>query len=146
MAREGGEPRAESREGAPMVQEPMELGPRRLADVVVLVPVGRVDHAGSEPFREALVPHLAACAAGQDRIVLDLSGLQYISSAGLRVLILALKDVKARGGTLVVAALRPLVREIFEISRFDTLFDVHPSVRAALEAVSPAALAALDRG
>ena len=124
----------------------MDLKPQRYEDTVVLSPTGRINHASSDGFSGALKPHLERCAEGKDRVVLDLSGLEYISSAGLRVLMLARKQAQSQGGTLVVAALGPMLREIFEISRFSAVFDVYPSVRDALAAISPAALAALDRG
>jgi anti-anti-sigma factor len=122
----------------------MELSPKRLADAVVLAPGGRIDHATAEAFRAALVPFTERCVAGGDQLVLDLSRVQYISSAGLRVLMLARKQAKANGGTLAVAGLQPVVQEIFEISRFTMVFDVFPTVREALARISPAALAALD--
>jgi anti-anti-sigma factor len=124
----------------------MDLAPRRYADTVVLRPEGRINHVSSDAFKSALEPHLANCAAGRDQIVLDLSSLEYISSAGLRVLMLARKQVKAQGGTLVVAGLAAVVKEIFEISKFTVVFDVFPGVREALARVSPAALAAFEAG
>ena len=123
----------------------MDLAPRRYADAVVLRPAGRIDHTSSPDFRTALAPYLDRCAAEQDRVVLDLSGVEYISSAGLRVLMLAAKQARAQGGTAVVAALQPIVSEIFEISRFHLVLDVYPSTREALAALSPAALAAFPR-
>ena len=123
----------------------MDLTPRRFEDTVVLAPTGRIDHPRSGAFSDALQLPMGRCAAGQDRVVLDLSGVEYISSAGLRVLILARKQAQAQGGTLVVAALGAMLREIFEISRFSTIFDAYPTVRDALVAISPAAAAAFDR-
>jgi len=64
----------------------MELSPRRFADAVVLAPAGRIDQSSADAFKAALAPHLERCADGGDRVVLDLSGVDYISSAGLRVL------------------------------------------------------------
>jgi anti-anti-sigma factor len=81
----------------------MDLAPRRFADTLVLHPAGRINHVGSDELKAALEPFLANCAAGQDQIVLDLSALEYISSAGLRVLMLGKKQAKAQGGTLVAA-------------------------------------------
>ena len=122
----------------------MELTHRRYADTVVVAPSGRIDHASAEAFKAALAPHIARCASGQDQIVLDLSGVDYISSAGLRVLMLARKQAKAQGGGLALAGLTTVVQEIFEISRFTVVFDLFPSVRAALVRLSPAGLAAFD--
>ena len=83
--------------------------------------------------------------ASRQRIVVDLSGLEYVSSAGLRCFMLAAKQAGTQGGKIVLAALRPVVAEIFQISRFDMVFELHPSVRAALAAVSAEAAAAFDR-
>lgn len=122
----------------------MELVSRRYADVVALFPTGRIDHATAEEFKAALQPHLAGCAAGGNRVALDLSGVEYISSVGLRVLMLASKQVKAQGGGIAVAGLQPVVREIFEISRFNLVLDVFPTLREALAKLSPAGLAAFE--
>jgi anti-anti-sigma factor len=122
----------------------MELSSKRFADAVVLYPVGRIDHATAEGFKAALVPYLARCTAGGDRVVLDLSGVEYISSVGLRVLMLASKQVKAQGGSLAVCGLGPVVREIFEISRFTLVLDVFSALREALARLSEPALAAFD--
>ena len=122
----------------------MELPLRRFADTVVLAPSGRIDHGTAEGFKDALRPHLERCATGRDQLILDLSNVDYISSAGLRVLMLARKQAKAQGGTLVVASLTPVVKEIFEISRFTVVFEVFPSVRDALAKISPSATAAFD--
>ena len=67
-----------------------------------------------------------------DRVVLDLSGVEYISSVGLRVLMLASKQAKAQGCALGVCGLQPVVREIFEISRFNLVLPVFPTLREAL--------------
>src|ERR1051326_199578 len=117
----------------------MELSPKRFDDTVVVFPSGRVDQSSAEAFQAALAPHLQRCAPGQDRLILDLSALEYISSAGLRVLMLAGKQCKAQKGTLVLTGLQPLVREIFEISKFTLVFTITPSLDDALTKASQAA-------
>lgn len=124
----------------------MRLDHARFADVVVLSPAGRVDHTTAEELKTALAPHLSRCAAGQDHVVLDFAGVDYISSAGLRVLMLAAKQARAQQGYLAVAAMQPLVREILEISKFTLVIRTLASVREAVAAASPAGLAALERG
>jgi anti-sigma B factor antagonist/stage II sporulation protein AA (anti-sigma F factor antagonist) len=123
----------------------MRLDHTRFADVVVLRPIGRVDHVTAEALKTAVAPHLVRCASGQDHVVLDFAGVDYISSAGLRVLMLAAKQAKAQGGFLAVAAVQPLVQEILEISKFTLVIRILPSVREAVAAASSAALAALER-
>lgn len=92
----------------------MELSPRRFAETVVLSPRGRIDHATSEAFRSAPWPRIATGGGGADRLGLDLSGVEHISSAGLRVLILAVSRAKGRGGALAVAAGFPAALAAFD--------------------------------
>lgn len=120
----------------------MQFAQTRYADVVVASVSGRVDHANADQFKAGLAPFLAECSGGGSKLLLDLSGLEYISSAGLRVLMLAARDVKAQNGTLVVCELQPVVREIFEISRFNVVFKVYPDLGAALGELSAQAAAA----
>jgi anti-sigma B factor antagonist len=138
----------------------MKLESRTYADIVVVAASGRLDHDNCDQFRAGMQPFLEAAlsrgeaaarrgeAAGGagSRIVLDLSGLEYVSSAGLRCFMLVAKQVRGQGGKIVLASLRPVVSEIFQISRFDMVFELHPALRAALAALSPEAAAAYDRG
>jgi anti-anti-sigma factor len=124
----------------------MKLDSRTYADTLVVAPAGRLDHDNCEAFRAGLQPLLDRALASRQRIVVDLSGLDYVSSAGLRCFMLAAKHTGTQGGKIVLAALRPVVAEIFQISRFDMVFELHPSVREALAALSPDAAAAFDRG
>ena len=103
-------------------------------NTVVLMPTGRIDHFSADGFREAVTPWLAGCHNGADShaLVFDFSGVDYISSAGLRVLMLAAKHCNPTGGRIVIAALQPVVDEIFRISRFDLLFTLHQTVAAAV--------------
>jgi anti-anti-sigma factor len=91
----------------------------------------RLDFSEAAGFQERL---LDAVDAGGGTLVIDFGAVEYIASVGLRALILASKKSKAAGGTLVVARLQPLVREIFEISRFDQLLTVTDNVAEALAA------------
>jgi anti-sigma B factor antagonist/stage II sporulation protein AA (anti-sigma F factor antagonist) len=122
----------------------MEFSSQRYADVVVAAPVGQVDHASAPRLESALAPMLEA-NGDTGAIVLDFAGVHYISSVGLRVLMIAAKKMRAREAAIGVAALQPVVQEIFDISRFDHVVEVYPSVRDALAALSQPALAAFDR-
>jgi anti-sigma B factor antagonist len=122
----------------------LEIKVERFADVLVVSAGGRIDYQNAEAFKSALMPHVENCRAGGDLVVLDLSELEYVSSAGLRVLMIAAKESKARNGKLLAVALQPVVREIFEISRFDMVFEIFDSARDALAKTSPKALAAYE--
>jgi anti-anti-sigma factor len=123
----------------------MELSPRRFDTAVVVSPTGRIDQTNVETFQAKLMPHVQTCAEGQQQLVLDLSKLEYISSAGLRILMLAAKQARTQKGTFLLADLQPLVKEILEIGKFTAVLTVMPSLRDALAKVSPAALAAFER-
>jgi len=124
----------------------MKFDTTRLAEVVIATPVGRIDHASAEDFRLNLAPLLEHCSEGRDRVVLDFSAVEYISSVGLRVLMLAAKQVKAQKGAIVIAAMQPVVKEIFDISRFNYVFAAFPGLREAVADLSTQALALYDAG
>jgi anti-sigma B factor antagonist/stage II sporulation protein AA (anti-sigma F factor antagonist) len=119
----------------------METGQRQLEGSVILRPPGRIDLSNAEPFKDSL---LAAIAAAKTAVFLDLSGTEYVSSAGLRSLMIASKTAKPRGVALGVAALQPVVKEIFEISRFDLVVPCFDTLRDAVAKLHPSALARLD--
>jgi anti-anti-sigma factor len=122
----------------------MALATLLFGNALVLSVVGRLDQDNCESFRGDLTPHLATAAKGNLTIVFDLSELEYVSSAGLRCFMLAAKEAKARDGRIFVAALQPMVAEIFRISRFDMLIPVFPTLHAALKSVSADAAAAFE--
>ena len=66
------------------------------------------------------------------RLVVDLSDVTYIDSAGLAALIEAMQKVEGYGGKFLLAGLQETVRSIFEISRLDQVFQIFPDVHAAL--------------
>ena len=124
----------------------MALTARSFANALVLGVVGRLDQDNCEGFRTELMGYVEMNAHDGGSIVLDLSGLEYVSSAGLRCFMLAARQAKVQHGRIVVAALQSMVSEIFEISHFNLVFQVFPTVREALGAVSAQAAAAFEKG
>ena len=124
----------------------MKIRHTRFGNVTVLAPAGRIDHITSEEFRKSVDRIVGSAIASGEAVVFDLEQVEYISSAGLRCFMLAAKQAKAQGSQLAVAALQPVVREIFEISRFTLVFETFRSVREAIAKLSPAALPAFDAG
>ncbi|MBS7777606.1 STAS domain-containing protein [Acidovorax sp. CCYZU-2555] len=90
-------------------------------DILILRPLGRLDSSNSPELEQLLSEHLDA---GCQRLVLDFSGLSYISSAGLRVVLLAGKKLRASKGKIVLTSLQDMVRDVFDMSGFLTLFAV----------------------
>src|SRR5205085_3583176 len=99
----------------------MDLPIRRFADVVVAEPAGRIDYTNAETFKSSLWPALLQNQAEHGALVLNLSRVNYISSVGLRVLMLAAKEMTAEQRKIAIAAPQPVVHEILEISRFNMI-------------------------
>ena len=124
----------------------MNVTSRRFANAVVVLAAGRLDQDTCEAFRGDLLKYVEEAAHDGGAIVLDLSALEYVSSAGLRCFMLASRQAKAQHGRIFVAALQPMVAEIFQISHFNLVFQVFPAVRDALAAVSADAATAYEKG
>lgn len=124
----------------------MPLPATRYADVLVLPVSGHIDHLVSDTFLADLMPYAESCRSGGDALVLDMAGLEYISSAGLRVLMQFSKKVRPAGGRVVIASMQKMVREVFDITKFTALFPIYESTPAALAALSPAAVRAHAAG
>lgn len=110
----------------------MNIGEERRGEVVILRPEGRIDGTTS-PEVEGLVR--GRLDAGVLKLVFDLSGVEYVSSAGLRVLFLAVKTLRPRGGQVALAGVNPNVREVLELSGFLSIFPIEPDVVGAVARV-----------
>lgn len=78
--------------------------------------------------------HLSSLTENNEyRILLDLEKMEYISSSGLRILLMFLKKIKAANGRFMLCTLTPEIREIFEISGFINIFDIYEDQKAALD-------------
>lgn len=86
---------------------------------------GRLDATSSIEAQKELERILDADSS---KMLVDLSGLEYISSAGLRVLLVVAKKMQQKGGKIVLAALTPNVKEVFEISGFSSIFKIFDTV------------------
>lgn len=122
----------------------MPLPHRIFGDARVVSPNGRLDHDNCEAFQADLAEHLRACEAAGAALVLDLSGLEYVSSAGLRCLMMAARQAAAHQSRIMVAAPQPVVAEILQISRFNLVLQVFGSTREAVASVSPEAARAYE--
>jgi anti-sigma B factor antagonist len=96
--------------------------------ITVFALQGRVDSAGASDLDLALQ---AAIGAGHFNLVLDMAGVSYINSAGLRTLADILTKSRTQGGDLRLVALTPKVERVFKIIGFDKFFTLFDSVDAA---------------
>ncbi|HEY5897026.1 MAG TPA: STAS domain-containing protein [Burkholderiales bacterium] len=124
----------------------MTLPHRSYGPARVVSPRGRLDHESCDAFQDDLAKQLAACKSEGASLVLDLSGVEYVSSAGLRCLMIAARQASSHNSRVVVAAPQPIVGEILQISRFNLVLPVFGTTREALASLSPEAAQAFDRG
>lgn len=106
----------------------MEIRKETINGVAVLTPVGRIDSNSAREVEDALLPLFDA----SEPVLVDFGALNYISSAGLRVLLLAARRSKATGVPLQLAGMSTAVDEVFKISGFAKLFQIHPDRAEAL--------------
>lgn len=111
----------------------MEIVRDRHGSTLLLAVVGRLDSNTAQSLDDALTREMTDCSA----VVIDCARLDYVSSAGLRVLLKAAKAGRRDGCALSLCALRPNVREVFDISGFTAIFTLHPDRDAALAAPPP---------
>lgn len=102
----------------------MDIRQERHDRVLVVAPVGRIDTTTSEALERALT---AAFDAGERRLVVDFGGVSYISSMGLRALLVAARRMRERRGTLVLCGVGDAVRQVFELAGFLALFIIEPT-------------------
>lgn len=95
---------------------------------VVFSPTGRIDGTNANAVEAELKAMLEASGPN---LILDLSGISYLSSAGLRVVLVAAKSTRASGGKLVLAGPRPAISEIFKMSGFDRILETVSDTEAA---------------
>lgn len=100
---------------------PMEMGFDREDTKVTCSVSGRVDGTNAREFQDSLIN---AIQDTDREVVLDFAELSYISSAGLRAILLAAKTLSKQSASLEVASLTPSIREVFETSGFDKIIKV----------------------
>jgi len=109
----------------------MEIGEKRQSGVSVLLPVGSIDNDTSLDFQ---VKVLASLDVGLAALV-DFSGVDFISSAGVAVLVKAAKEARAKNRRIVLAAPRPMVSEIFDISRLSRIMAIYRTAEEGIAAL-----------
>lgn len=111
----------------------MEITQKEENGIVSIAIKGRLD-ADSSMEAEKVVKD--AIGGEANRLLFNLGELEYLSSAGLRVLLSAAKEMRRRNGKIVLCALNEFVKEIFEVSGFQSLIPITDSVESGIETLS----------
>lgn len=109
----------------------MELTKRATDNALVVDIVGKLDTQTAGSAMDQLREYLGA---NDGNLLINLSGLDFVSSSGLRVILRAAKLMRTKGGDMKVCGARGVVKEVLEISGFDSLLDLHDEEAQALAA------------
>ncbi|MBW1982509.1 MAG: STAS domain-containing protein [Deltaproteobacteria bacterium] len=109
----------------------MEVTEKKQNSTSIFKISGRLDSNTSPQFEKQL---LETIANGQKQIIIDFESLDYIASAGLRVLLKATKELKRSDGKIVLCSMRDYIKEVFDIAGFSTILPIVPTLDDALKA------------
>jgi len=99
--------------------------------VLIIKPEGKLDAVTSDVFNSEAAQHLEPRLS----VVLDMSDVEYMSSAGLRSILLLAKKTDSEGGSFRLAGLRGTVEDVFNISGFSKIMETYSSVSEAIQAI-----------
>lgn len=107
----------------------MEITTQEYKRLVVITVTGRIDSATSAEFETALQDLIEK---GKYTLVLDLAGVEFLSSSGLRVMVSTLKAVRQAGGELCIAQPAEQAQDAVSIAGLDTLFKTYETREIAI--------------
>jgi len=107
----------------------MEVKTEKSGSATIVHVHGRLDSVTAKAFEEQMTQLIDG---GENRLVLDLSQMDYVSSAGLRALLMANRKIVSAGGKIALCEATPSVKEVLEISGFVSLFTICASREEAL--------------
>ncbi len=108
----------------------MEINVDEKQDVLVVSVEGRLDAMTASELENSISGYIES---SKKTIILDFHSLEYISSAGLRVVLLSAKKLKANKLELLISGLKDSVKDVFELSGFYSMFKIFETSEAALE-------------
>lgn len=111
----------------------MRIGETRKNDSLIIAPIGRIDSETAPGLEKKLRTILAETPSN---LILDFSATDYISSAGLRVVLLTAKQMRSSGKGLAICGLNDNVREVFSMSGFDKILTIVVSREQAIAKVA----------
>ncbi len=107
----------------------MRIKVRKEETALIISVAGRMDAVSAPEFERTCNEWIEE---NEHTLVIDFNDLDYLSSAGLRSLLVIGKKLKAENGSISLAALKDIIKDVFMISGFDSLFPIYETVEAAL--------------
>ena len=111
----------------------MEINQKEENGIVFLAFKGRMDGSSAVEAEETVKNIFKG---ENNRLLFDFEFLEYLSSAGLRVVLGAAKEIKRRDGKFVLCALNSYVKEVFEVSGFGAIIPIADSVEAGIKEIA----------
>ena len=108
----------------------MDISEERKADAVILALSGKLDATTAKTFEDRI---LGVINSGTQRLVVDLSQLDYVSSSGLRVFLLAAKRLQTVDGKIVLCSMKDHVRQVFDLAGFSSMLSIYGSRDEAIK-------------
>jgi len=103
---------------------------------VIVSPGEPVDHENVDDFESRLIPSVEEASRSGGNLIIDFRNVDYMTSVGLRVLMMAAKEAESIAVKVLVTGMNKTMREIFHISGFENVFVIHESLDSALAATS----------
>lgn len=110
----------------------MEIHEERIGGACVVTAKGRLDGGASATFAERIG---GLITSPNPKLLIDFAGVDFVTSAGLRAVLLLVKKVKAAGGTFALCSVQDSVREVLDITGFTGMFNIHAARADAIAAL-----------
>jgi len=107
----------------------MEIEPTQLEKAVLLKVTGRMDAESAPQFEHACERWISQ---GEKHLIVELDGLEYVSSMGLRSFLSVAQRLKSKSGSLILCGLHGLPRQVFEMTKLIAVFEVYESAQQAI--------------
>ena len=111
----------------------MTVAYNKIGQVMVMSPAGRLDAETAPHLQDEIMTHVDG---GETNVLLELSGIDYVSSAGLRAVLLVAKKLQELGGRFALCGLSEPIAKVFQVTGFDAILDIHTDQERALAVLS----------
>jgi anti-anti-sigma factor len=110
----------------------MEIQDERIGNTCVVMAKGRLDGGASTAFADKIGELITS---PNPKLLIDFAGVDFVTSAGLRAVLVLVKKVKAAGGSFALCSVQDPVREVLDITGFTSMLSIHPTRADAIAAM-----------